>query len=860
VSRLLVGKSSVPQSTVSEGDEVTVIVPLADGSGPLAIGEVDGLPKLFVAFPLVGTETLPLPFIVNSPKAKPTEERNGLYLNAEDTADNRRNKAVLEKAWGVYARVVDWATHNGVDELQRLAKVRPAPNFDWLDTSWFNEVAATWLQKTIVASPLVRVNAERHLSPTNIIFPQPESAESRSSFRTIAEAFHGPVIPDPRICEAWELIVSDWSLLTELNGIGIQTETIAGLSSRVSSRGSVANLTAVLESGGSGLEQHAFLNTLYDLLLRSGEVRIFEKLPLLPNQLGAFKPRTSLKRDDDIDEELKDIAHSLAHPVRAELLDRRIDEQVQALLTPYGQENLIATVLKLSMTHAQNRLGDTHYVSANAKLLGWLARHERVDEVKAFPIISERSDSSGTPLLVDQRDQLLLPIDLWTTDLKAFAELFPDRNILSDVYASALGPAETKWLEDIGFLVGEPITKESKDLNGSELEGLLEKPFSAEEEEKEHLVRGVGVEDLHFLTLKDRGTLDLARSSRSRGAKFLAFVFDYLLPRSAGAMEFHMVPCTCGKPHSIHRALWLPPIKERQWVNERKNHYGPPTAQNLSRFWQEDPSLKRKLEEDAVLLFLARIGVSASEILMHLSGGGDREMQKAFVSLLNAADNKPEQLLKLAEVLVSDPELLDEFEKRKQRRERTRLNQQLGSLVETIFKALFQRPEVAALGLRVERTGRGSDFAIEYDLVDGDREWLLSVEINKAKFLVELKATYESSVGMTHVQAQEAVAQREWFALCVVPLPFGQTAEEALVRSVARFVPGIGERLAEQVDMVEDIQNRTSQTVSHAGEIEVVMEEGIVRYRVKEQVWREGLDFEAFVALLVAKLVQTQPN
>jgi hypothetical protein len=519
---------------VSESDEVTVIVPLADGSRPLAIEEVDGLPRLFVAFPLVGTETLPLPFIVNSPKAKPTEERNGLYLNAEDTPDNRRNKAVLEKAWGVYARVVDWATHKGVHELQRLAKVRPAPTFDWLDTSWFNEVAGTWLQKTIVASPLVRVNAERHLSPTNIIFPQPESAEIRSSFRTIAEAFHGPVIPDTRICEAWELIVSDWSLLTDLNAIGIQTETLGGLSSRVSSRGSVANLTAVLDSGGSGLEQHAFLNTLYDLLLRSGEVRIFEKLPLLPNQLGAFKRRTSLKRDDDIDEELKDIAHSLAHPVRAELLDRRIDEQVQALLTPYGQENLIATVLKLSMTHAQNRLGDTHYVSANAKLLGWLARNKRVDEVKAFPIISERRDSSGTPLLVDQRDQLLLPIDLWTTDLRAFAELFPDRNILSDIYASALGSAETKWLEDIGFLVGEPLTKESKDLNGSELEGLLEKPFSAEEEEKEHLVRDVEVEDLHFLTLKDRGTLDLARSSRSRGAKFLAFVFDYLLPRSRG--------------------------------------------------------------------------------------------------------------------------------------------------------------------------------------------------------------------------------------------------------------------------------------------------------------------------------------
>jgi len=121
---------------------------------------------------------------------------------------------------------------------------------------------------------------------------------------------------------------------------------------------------------------------------------------------------------------------------------------------------------------------------------------------------------------------------------------------------------------------------------------------------------------------------------------------------------------------------------------------------------------------------------------------------------------------------------------------------------------------------------------------------------------VELKATYESSVGMTHVQAQEAVAQQDWFALCVVPLPTGQAAKEELVRRVARFVPGIGQRLADQVAMVEDIQNRTLRTVSLPGAIEVVMQDGEVRYRVKDQVWFQGMDFDAFVRFLIEKLGQ----
>jgi len=109
---------------------------------------------------------------------------------------------------------------------------------------------------------------------------------------------------------------------------------------------------------------------------------------------------------------------------------------------------------------------------------------------------------------------------------------------------------------------------------------------------------------------------------------------------------------------------------------------------------------------------------------------------------------------------------------------------------------------------------------------------------------------------MTHVQAQEAVAQGTSFALCVVPLVPGEPIDEELVRSRARFVPNLGERLGEQVEMVQDIQNRTLQTVSLPGEIEVVVQEGAVRYRVKEQVWRDAWGFADFLVFLVEKLTE----
>jgi hypothetical protein len=113
---------------------------------------------------------------------------------------------------------------------------------------------------------------------------------------------------------------------------------------------------------------------------------------------------------------------------------------------------------------------------------------------------------------------------------------------------------------------------------------------------------------------------------------------------------------------------------------------------------------------------------------------------------------------------------------------------------------------------------------------------------------------------MTHVQAQEAVAQGTSFALCVVPLPQGQPIDEELVKNRARFVPNIGDRLKEQVGMVQDIQNRTLQTVSLPGEIEVVVQEGAVRYRVKEQVWDDAAGFADFLVFLVGKLSEGRSN
>jgi hypothetical protein len=90
---------------------------------------------LFVAFPLFGTEQVPLPFVLNC-SGKPTEKRDGLFLGHEETDDNRQNKQHIERGWRLFEGVLENAASANWEDLFHLARVGPAPAQEWLDTNW----------------------------------------------------------------------------------------------------------------------------------------------------------------------------------------------------------------------------------------------------------------------------------------------------------------------------------------------------------------------------------------------------------------------------------------------------------------------------------------------------------------------------------------------------------------------------------------------------------------------------------------------------------------------------------------------------------------------------------------------------
>lgn len=85
-SRLVrVGDPSQPTSAefalVVEGEDVAIAVALEESGEGLMVSQLGDVPRLFVAFPLFGTESIPFPFLVNCPRALPNEDRSGLFLD-----------------------------------------------------------------------------------------------------------------------------------------------------------------------------------------------------------------------------------------------------------------------------------------------------------------------------------------------------------------------------------------------------------------------------------------------------------------------------------------------------------------------------------------------------------------------------------------------------------------------------------------------------------------------------------------------------------------------------------------------------------------------------------------------------------
>ena len=146
-------------------------------------------------------------------------------------------------------------------------------------------------------------------------------------------------------------------------------------------------------------------------------------------------------------------------------------------------------------------------------------------------------------------------------------------------------------------------------------------------------------------------------------------------------------------------------------------------------------------------------------------------------------------------------------------------------------------------GFTVRRTRIGSDFEIEYDLIEEDEEIGIELSRGDRTWLVEVKATRGQRVRMTAKQAETAVQKGDGFLLCVVPVGNdGTNLEKDDLRANMRFVQNIGPRVEPLCAELDALNNlRDDATTPSGSDIQLEIEAGTARVRVDNAVWQNGV-------------------
>ena len=231
------------------------------------------------------------------------------------------------------------------------------------------------------------------------------------------------------------------------------------------------------------------------------------------------------------------------------------------------------------------------------------------------------------------------------------------------------------------------------------------------------------------------------------------------------------------------------------------------------------------------------------------------ELESAMGSLFGTFMTDPRKLTKIAELAEEDPVLfISEIEERLEARERTRQNQVSGTLVEKLLKEALEKAnkELGGDKFKVRRTGVGSDFAIENDVVEEGEQMIFEIEEddNVISYL-EVKSTVTDYVRMTITQAHHAAEDTNRHSLAVVPKG-ALTPTEDSVRDSVRFVPDIGNQVMPKVTEADNLKLEED-IAGVPGDIQLEFDEGPMHIRIKKPVWQNRFTFQEFVQFLLGK-------
>lgn len=367
-------------------DFTSVLLPIEQHIPGTSIKSISfAVPRIFVDFPLIGTESFPFPAIINNPNFNPTNPRNGISLGSnlghEKTAENWiyiKDAVNLLKKMVNHAVTEEWGNLHEFAKLGTLKEqVLALTNKDMYDKEVLEPLKELLLKTPIVRNSKGILRAIRDKDGNPITwFPAAESVKSRTMLYEICLHWIPEQLPDKELIEFWHQV--KWQGIPKLN--------FSTIANSIQGYKNLATLSAQLKN----YDSIKWLNSIYDLFKMDEDqfASIMEKYAIVPTEAGEFATRGTLSLCGQVESTFLDILERFGKPIRTELAVKGIKLDFNNRV--FTQENAIAAILSEFGQKTQTRESARSYQAA-LDLLRQYIHGNLAEAQRLFPaIVSQR--------------------------------------------------------------------------------------------------------------------------------------------------------------------------------------------------------------------------------------------------------------------------------------------------------------------------------------------------------------------------------------------------------------------------------------------------------------------------------------
>lgn len=315
----------------ADGDE-RIVLPLESATKACAL---DGISKLFMHFPLLGTENFGFNFIFHSRNFKPEEKRNGLYLpdgNENNQKEIEQNIEVLDR---MKEMLFGWLSEHisEIENTKVLARLcfNPGKYENEDKATFIKEIKKDWAS-FFITLPMIPTEQDRlSVQGTNLYLldnemvtclTKEDNGKYLSTICQYAQMGNKYILPIESECVEWSKIVQEWGW-DDMNWkpfIGVE------------------NIVENIQEKSCAL--HDFLMFIkvcnFD--------RLFNQRALIPNREGVLRKANELRNAEAITSDL----YKMVRPLIESDTDRFVDEAYNDVyeLDVYGRTDLRDDVKK----------------------------------------------------------------------------------------------------------------------------------------------------------------------------------------------------------------------------------------------------------------------------------------------------------------------------------------------------------------------------------------------------------------------------------------------------------------------------------------------------------------------------------